>query len=157
MNIIIDDIISALDEAKAAIQSRMEEARINATGNTSRSFRVELYDGGVRLVMGGTAERTAPLPSLEVGRPPGAVPKGFADILYEWSKAKGIPFESESRRRSFSYLLGRRIAREGTIRHGRHVDIYSSIVVEAARSIPVGIAKSITAFIHSEFTDKQNK
>lgn len=145
-----DDIIRILEAAKEAIQQNMATEGINATGNTSASFRVERYDGGVRLVMGGTEEKTAPLATIEVGRPGGPVPKGFTQILYEWSIAKGIPFEKESRRRSFAYLLGRRIQREGTLRHMKPVDVYTSIVLDVADRVKADAVKSITTAIHQQ-------
>lgn len=145
-----DDIIRILEEAKEAIRQNMATEGINATGNTSASFRVERYDGGVRLVMGGTEEKTAPLATLEVGRPGGPVPKGFTQILYEWSIAKGIPFDKDSRRRSFAYLLGRRIRREGTLRHMQPVDVYTTIVLDVADRVKADAVKSITTAIHNQ-------
>lgn len=145
-----DDIIRILEAAKDAIQQNMATEGINATGNTSASFRVERYDGGVRLVMGGTEEKTAPLATLEVGRPGGPVPKGFTQILYEWSIAKGIPFDKDSRRRSFAYLLGRRIRREGTLRHMQPVDVYTTIVLDVADRVKADAVKSITTAIHQQ-------
>lgn len=145
-----DDIILILDEAKEAIRQNMSTEGINATGNTSASFRVERYDGGVRLVMGGTEEKTAPLATLEVGRPGGNVPKGFTQILYEWSIAKGIPFDKDSRRRSFAYLLGRRIRREGTLRNMQPVDVYTTIVLDVADRVKADAVKSITTAIHQQ-------
>ena len=138
-----------LERAKEAIQQQMEYQGINATGNTSRSFRVERYEGGVRLVMGGTEYPTAPLQTLEVGRPGGAVPRGFTDILAEWSRAKGIPFSKDSERRSFAYLLGRRIQREGTLRNSRPVDVYSSIITDAANSVTADVVNSITIHLNN--------
>lgn len=145
-----DDIIRILDEAKEAIRQNMSTDGINATGNTSASFRVERYDGGVRLVMGGTEEKTAPLATLEVGRPGGPVPKGFTQILYEWSIAKGIPFDKDSRRRSFAYLLGRRIRREGTLRNMQPVDVYTTIVLDVADRVKADAVKSLTTAIHQQ-------
>lgn len=145
-----DDIIRILEAAKEAIRQNMATEGINATGNTSASFRVEQYDGGVRLVMGGTEEKTAPLATLEVGRPGGPVPKGFTQILYEWSIAKGIPFDKDSRRRSFAYLLGRRIRREGTLRNMQPVDVYTTIVLDVADRVKADAVKSITTAIHQQ-------
>lgn len=145
-----DDIIRILEEAKEAIRQNMATEGINATGNTSASFRVEQYDGGVLLVMGGTEEKTAPLATLEVGRPGGPVPKGFTQILYEWSIAKGIPFDKDSRRRSFAYLLGRRIRREGTLRNMQPVDVYTTIVLDVADRVKADAVKSITTAIHQQ-------
>lgn len=146
---ILGECETILERAKQAIQAQMEFQGVNATGNTSKSFRVERYHGGVRLVMGGTDYKTAPLPTLEVGHPGGTVPRGFTDILTEWSRAKGIPFERERDRRSFAYLLGRRIQREGTLRHANPVDVYSSIITDAANSITADVINSITIYLHN--------
>lgn len=144
------EIEAILEKAKADVQARLESEGINATGNTSRSFRVDRYDGGVRLVMGGTDEKTAPLATLEVGRPGGPVPKGFTQILYEWSIAKGIPFDKDSRRRSFAFLLGRRIQREGTLRNMQPVDVYTTIILDVADRVKADAVKSITTAIHNQ-------
>lgn len=135
-----------LEEAKAAIQANMEAKGINATGRTSASFRVERTLTGVRLVMGGPG--TAPLASLEVGEPPGYRPKGFTDILVEWSRAKGLGFASEKERRSFAYLLGRRIMREGTLRHQHPEDVYTTIVLDAADQVKLQASVAMTKYIH---------
>lgn len=144
------EIEAILEKAKADIQARLESEDINATGNTSKSFRVERYDGGIRLVMGGAPEKTAPLQTLEVGRPGGPVPRGFTQILVEWSIAKGIQFDKESHRRSFAYLLGRRIQRDGTLRNVRPVDVYTTAVMDAAARIKGDLVKSLTIYIHNE-------
>ena len=146
---ILGECQTILEGAKAAIQAQMEFQGVNATGNTSRSFRVERYHGGVRLVMGGTDYKTAPLPTLEVGRPAGPIPSNMTDILVQWSRDKGFPFDRESRRRSFAYLLGKRIQREGTLRHTTPVDVYSSIVTDAANSVTADVINSITIFLHN--------
>lgn len=155
---IADQIVALLERAKDDIQLRMEQEDINASGRTSRSFRVERYDGGVRLVMGGTAERTAPLSTLEVGRPGGNVPGGFRvtkagvvdvsntfkGILIQWARDKHIPDFGWAE----ATILGRRIAEQGTNRHRNPVDVYSSVVLDAVREAGEEAVKSITAFIH---------
>lgn len=146
---ILSECQTILERAKAAIQAQMEYQGVNATGNTSRSFRVERYEGGVRLVMGGTEYPTAPLQTLEVGRPGGAVPRGFTDILEEWSRAKGLSFSTDRERRSFAYLLGRRIAREGTLRNLNNIDVYSSIITDAANSVTADVINSITIHLNN--------
>lgn len=143
-------VVSILERAKIAIQAKMDEKNINASGRTSASLRVETYDGGVRLIIGG--EKTAPLATLEVGRKGGKVPQGFAAIIEQWSKDKGIVFATESKRRSFAYLTARKIAREGTLRNKQNVDVYSSIVAETAKGVATELypyyAKLVEAAIH---------
>lgn len=147
---IADIVIEVLEEAKQRIQDNMAAKDINASGRTSRSFRVERYNGGVRLVMGGTGEPTAPLETLEMGRPAGPIPSNMTDILVQWSKDKGIPFDRESQRRSFAYLLGRRIEREGTLRHKNNEDIYTTVVMETAESIVGEVTVAVTKKIHEQ-------
>lgn len=151
-------VVAALEKAKAEIQANMEAKNINATGNTSRSFRVERYDGGVRLVMGGTAQRTAPLATLEVGRPPGNVPGGFVitkagvrdvsktfkAILIQWAKDKGLGDIGWGA----ATMIGRKIAEQGTRRYTNHEDVYSSVVLEVSEGVAKDIVKSVTAFLH---------
>lgn len=147
---IADIVIEVLEEAKQRIQDNMAAKDINASGRTSRSFRVERYNGGVRLVMGGTGEPTAPLETLEVGRPAGPIPSNITDILVQWSRDKGIPFDRESQRRSFAYLLGRRIEREGTLRNKHNEDIYTTVVMETAESIVGEVTVAVTKKIHEQ-------
>ena len=147
---IADIVIEVLEEAKQRVQDNMAAKDINASGRTSRSFRIERYNGGVRLVMGGTGEPTAPMETLEVGRPAGPIPSNMTDILVQWSKDKGIPFDRESQRRSFAYLLGRRIEREGTLRHKHNEDIYTSVVMETAESIVGEVTVAVTKKIHEQ-------
>ena len=147
---IADIVIEVLEEAKQRIQDNMAAKDINASGRTSRSFRVERYNGGVRLVMGGTGEPIAPLETLEVGRPAGPIPSNMTDILVQWSRDKGIPFDRESQRRSFAYLLGRRIEREGTLRHMHNEDIYTTVVMDTAESIVREVTVAVTKKIHEQ-------
>lgn len=145
------DIVRILEETQRAIQSNMDARRVNASGRTRASIRVETYDGGVRLIGGnnathvvqdypsvrGTLETgdTAPIPTLEVGRAGGRVPRGFYYILREWSRDKGITFASESERGTFAYFLARKIAKSGTLRARNNVDVYSSPVNQAVQRI----------------------
>lgn len=145
-------VVSILERAKIAIQAKMDEKNINASGRTSASLRVETYDGGVRLVIGGNGQKTAPLATLEVGRKGGKVPQGFAAIIEQWSRDKGLVFATESKLRSFAYLTARKIAREGTLRNKQNVDVYSSIVAETAKGVTTELypyyAKLVEAAIH---------
>ena len=153
-------VVAALEKAKAEIQANMEAKNINATDNTSRSFRVERYDGGVRLVMGGIGERTAPLETLEVGRPAGDVPGGFRMakagvqdvsntfkwILIQWAREKGIADFGWGR----ATMLGRRIAQEGTLRHIHPVEVYTDAVIKARQEIEKMVSVTVTDKLHIE-------
>ena len=157
-------VTELLEDAKQRIQDNLATMGINASGRTSRSFRVERYDGGVRLVMGGTADRTAPLSTLEVGRPGGNVPGGFRvtkagivdvsntfkAILVRWAAEKGIA--------DFGWgaatMLGRRIADRGTNRHRNHDDVYTSVVMQTAEEVKDGLRSVFTMSIHEKIRAK---
>ena len=87
-------VAERLSQAVAEIQASMAEGNINASGRTSASFRVVETEDGLQLVGGG--RDTAPIWTLEVGRRPGNVPAGFTAILEQWSRDKGLQFETES-------------------------------------------------------------
>lgn len=159
---IADQIVDLLERAKDDIQLRMEQEDINASGRSSRSFRVVRYDGGVRIVYGGTD--TAPLGTLEVGRPGGNVPGGFVTtkagvrdvsktfkaILIRWAEEKGIADFGWGR----ATMLGRRIAEQGTLRHMQPVDVYTSIVMETAERVKDGLRSVFTMSIHETIRAK---
>jgi len=92
------------------------------------------------------ADDTAPIQTLEIGRPGGSVPKGFYYILKQWTLDKGIPFAKESERQTFAYFLARRIARDGTRRHEVPEDVYTTTAKEAAQAIQ----KDLTLFVNTE-------
>jgi hypothetical protein len=142
----IDLLREILERAKEQIISNIESKGIKASGRTQNSLRVEQTDTGIRLVGGGAG--AAPIHTLEVGRPGGKVPKGFYEIIKQWSRDKGFQFESETRRNSFAYLTAKKIQKEGTERHrNNRNDIYSEVVREARedinRLLPLEIVKSI--------------
>ena len=140
-----DQIIDVLTQTRDEIRANMQAKKINASGRTSASLRVEADSKSVRLIGGrdGTheigggiyASDTAPIPTLEVGREGGKVPRGFYYIIREWSKEKGLSFASESERNTFSFFVARKIAREGTRRHLLPEDVYSTPVEKAKAEI----------------------
>lgn len=150
-------VAERLSQAVAEIQAAMADGNINASGRTSASFRVVETEDGLQLVGGG--KDTAPIETLEVGRRPGNVPAGFTAILEQWSRDKGLQFETESKRRSFAYLLGRKIEREGTQRYREPQNVYSSITRQAADDIGEMIkgmlASVITGDVLHTFGDKK--
>ena len=132
------DIIRVLTDTRDQIRANMQVRNINASGRTSASIRVEPYEGGVRLVGGVDARHdvpnspniygndTAPIPTLEVGRKEGGVPKGFYYIIRQWSRDKGLRFSNDTERNTFSYFVAKKIANEGTKRNTNNQDIYST-------------------------------
>lgn len=159
------DIIRILNETRDVIRANMAARNINASGRTSASIRVEPYEGGVRLVGGyntthkvddypallGTLETadTAPIPTLEIGRAGGRVPKGFYYIIREWSREKGLSFSSESERSTFAYFVARKIARTGTLRHVQPENIYSQPVAVAKEKILQIFAQNVTRTVRA--------
>ena len=154
------DIIRILSETRDKIRANMDAQKVNASGRTSASIRVEPYDGGIKLVGGydttrkiedypsilGTldASDTAPIPTLEVGRVGGNVPRGFYYIIREWSREKGLNFSSESERGTFAYFVARKIARSGTKRSIAPIDVYSTPVEEAKEKINEILRESLS-------------
>lgn len=143
------DIWSILNQAKDEIRLNLASKHINASGRTSASIHTEVYEKGVRLVGGsndthtvgdypyGSAEApdTAPIPTLEVGRKGGDVPRAFYYIIRQWTRDKGLNFQSERERSTFAYFLSRKIAREGTRRNKMPEDVYSTPVENAKERI----------------------
>lgn len=145
------DIVQLLEQAKADIQASMAMNGINASGRTSDSFHVVATDDHIMLVMGG--DGTAPLATLEIGREGGKVPYNFQEILYEWSKNKGIPFSDDRQRKTFSWFLSQKIKREGTQRHKTPVDVYSTIVHETVEKLKPAIVQAV----RDHFTSTRKK
>lgn len=137
------NILRILQAAEQKIRANMEAKNINASHRTEKSLRTEKMPNGFRLVIGG--EHTAPLTTLEIGRPAGGVPGGFRftkdgtrdvsntfkAILVQWAKDKGIADFGWGQ----ATVLGRRIAEKGTQRHSQPVDVYSTIVNDAVKEL----------------------
>lgn len=157
-NSVVDKVASIMEEAMREIQARMESEDINASGRSSASLRVERYGSGVRLVYGG--QDTAPLETLEIGRPGGNVPGGFRTtkagvldvsntfkaILIQWAADKGIADFGWGR----ATMLGRRIAKEGTLRHTNPVDVYTDAILKAKAEINKMVEVTVTNLLHEE-------
>lgn len=145
---LIINVTNRLEQLRKDIQARMAEEGVNASGRTSSSLRVVRYDGGVKLVSAEGA--TAPIPTLEVGVIPlgDKAPSNFAGILYDWSKEKGLAFESEQDRWGFAFALKDKIRREGTLRHKSHIDVYTTLVNECVDELKANIKGYITTEPH---------
>lgn len=143
---IADKIAEILERCKSDIQASMESEGVNASGRTSRSLQVERYEGGVRLISRG--EKIAPFETLQYGRKEGKVPKGFYEIIKQWSIDKGITFATKSERGTFAYFLSRKIAREGTARyHTPNEQVYTPAVSEAVKAIRATIGANVVNII----------
>lgn len=165
-----EEILAVLAQAKAEIQANMAAQRENASGRTSRGFRVEEYNGGMRLILaheeyatieckprgvGSVRVGVAPLQSLEIGRTGGAVPKGFYYIIKQWTRDKGFAFGSESERQTFAYFVAQKIAKQGTRRNMQHVKVYDIPVKKATwqirTDIRAAVAGAVTEAAQSNF------
>jgi len=139
-----------LEELRKRIIARHEAAGQVASGRTRDSLRMEITEGrGV--LLGRQAFGV-----LEIGRKSGKVPKGFYKIIEQWMEDKGIKVE---RPKSFSYLVARKIANEGTLlyRSGQSEDIYSSEVEKTIEDIMerlVGIFDMEVEHINLNFNDE---
>lgn len=110
---------SELDALRLKIIERHINAGQKASGKTISSLHIEmLEDKGI--LWGRQAFEV-----LESGRKGGKVPKGFYKIIQQWVNDKGIQVKNP---KSFSYLVARKIANEGTslFRKGGRTDIYST-------------------------------
>lgn len=126
------DVKKILSEELESLRKRIianhEAAGQVASGRTRDSLRVEATDDE------GILFGRYPFGTLETGRKPGKVPKGFAAIIEQWVKDKGIkPKDPES----FPYRVARKIEKEGTelYRSGKTEDIYSSEIPKTIESI----------------------
>lgn len=155
METLYQAIAARLDRLKSDIMAEMERKGENASHRTERSLEVVRYDGGVKLVFA-EGER-APMETLEVGRPGGAVPKGFYEIIKQWSRDKGIAFADERERSTFAYFVSRKIAREGTRRHKQHEDIYSSLTRKALTDVRAEVRHNYSRILSRVLTAQFNK
>jgi hypothetical protein len=116
-----------------------------ASGRTARSL--EVVDENDSLVLYG---RKA-FGTMETGRKGGRVPRNFSAILYQWSLDKGIAFSDERERRSFAYLLAKKIQKEGTelFREGGRSDVYSNDIQQTVENITQRISKSLQTEIQT--------
>ena len=116
---------------KDVIAANMQAQGLNASGKTSKSLEIVMSDNGGAL-MGRSFFAV-----LETGRKAGKVPKNFRQIIEKWATDKGLTFETPAKLRSFSYLVARKIAAEGTkqYRTGRRTDVFTDAINETVTSI----------------------
>jgi len=101
MSALSDYIKKELERGRDEIKAALSGQKINASGASADGFRVRVSDTRAQLYY--TREKgAAPLTTLEQGRPPGAVPRNFTQIIEQWSHDKGLRFSSEKERRQFA-------------------------------------------------------
>lgn len=134
-----------LEALKKKIIAQHLGAGQKASGRTAASLRVEVTEEE------GTLYGRSPFGTLETGRKPGKVPQGFQAIIRKWMADKGInaepiPYKTDRPHKytpqergnlSLSYLIARKIRREGTslFRKGGRADIYSNVIPAATERI----------------------
>lgn len=144
---IIEETCKAIIEK---ISANIDSTGLRATGDTQRSLRYEVYDDG------STVYGRPYFKGLEMGRPAGAVPGNFVDIIKRWIVAKGLiptprpyltdrPHKYTVEERSLNIMawaVAEKIRREGfkPWRNGGYVeppqeDVYTPVVAEAVVSL----------------------
>lgn len=151
-------IETALEDALEKIRLNLDEKGINASGRTSEALAVRKTETGWQLGKFPAGERTAPLFTLEIGRPGGNVPGGFVQrkngeldvsnlfkwILVEWAQNKGVMLDWGG-----ATMLGRRIAAEGTLRHiNGGTDVYSETVTDLKKKLTTDLTLLVNTKIN---------
>lgn len=150
MEQVTEIVYNRLERLRNDIVATIQSKGITASGRTQRSFAVEIYQGGVRLIA--QAGERAPIPTLEIGRPGGRVPRNFTDIIVAWSKDKGLAWgDDKQRRRIAGAVAWGKIRKEGTNRHKQPVDVYSTLVQDAVRELNGLIMAAVKQQIKSNF------
>lgn len=124
-------VFEELQDLQTRITDNIVKEGRNASGRTIKSMHIDKGDKSITL-FGRKAFGT-----LETGRGPGNVPKGFYGIIKQWVIDKGLSFSTDRERNSFAYLVSRKIANEGTklYRNGGDADIYSKEIPKTISSI----------------------
>lgn len=143
-----ENILNILEKAKNDIVANIQDAGITASGRTEKSLQVIERDGHLLLIKG--EGENAPFETLEIGRPKGAVPKGFNEIILEWIRVKGlsvtiVPYktnrphkysEKERSERMLAGAIAYNIKENGTERsRNNRDDIYTPVLEETVKSI----------------------
>lgn len=124
-------VFEELQDLQTRIADNIVKKGRNASGRTIESMHIDKGDKSITL-FGRKAFGT-----LETGRGPGNVPKGFYGIIKQWVIDKELSFSTDRERNSFAYLVSRKIANEGTklYRNGGDSDIYSKEIPKTISSI----------------------
>lgn len=134
-----DIVVRELQDLAQRIADNIARNGQTASGKTARSLEVKEGSDEVTL-LGRKAFGT-----METGRRGGGVPRNFSAILYQWSLDKGISFDTDRERRSFAYLLARKIQNEGTqlFRDGGRADVYSNEIPKTINNIARKLADEV--------------
>jgi hypothetical protein len=134
-----DIVVRELQDLAQRIADNIARNGQTASGKTARSLEVREGSDEVAL-LGRKAFGT-----METGRRGGRVPRNFPAILYQWSLDKGISFDTDRERRSFAFLLARKIQNEGTqlFRDGGRADVYSNEIPKTINTIARKLADEV--------------
>lgn len=139
----VQNIAQILLQSRDEIRANMAAKGINASGRTSAALQV--VQRGCKIELIKAQGQNAPFGTLQYGRAGGRVPKGFYNILKQWSRDKGLSFSTETERGTFAYFLARKIAREGTNRHrSPRTDIYDEPLSKAVD----GVRQEARKYVH---------
>lgn len=139
-------ILTILAQTRNEILANMSSEGVNASGRTSESLRVEDRGGSIVLVIGGDESkygRTAPLDTLQIGSRPGLRGDWFKSVIVQWTRDKGMTFESESHRWAVSTIIARNIEESGTARYKSPIVTYSDVVEKTKANIQSLLYKDI--------------
>lgn len=125
-------IKTILEDYMRTVRYNMATLNINASHRTERSLHMVKTNDGFQVIIGGA--NTAPAETLQTGWPPGKVPKGFTDIIFQWMKDKGIPGD-----KNVAFLIANKIKREGTERFKHPVDVYTKAGKDVAEQLQHGL------------------
>lgn len=142
---ILTDELNALKQR--VIQNHLSAGQ-KASGRTIKSLEVIVDEKS------GTLYGRKFIGTLETGRNPGRVPKGFRLIIEQWAKDKGITVDNP---KSFAYFVAKKIATEGTKLHrsGGRDDIYSNEIPKSITAILKGLADNYTSEIMQIFNNSK--
>lgn len=156
-------LIATLERIRAKIAANINEKGLRASGKTEASMfkldSIRLTDTGAQLVAVGRGY----FQSLELGRPAGRVPRGFAYIIRQWIIDKGlsvrmIPYRrqpserwqpkysvEERSLRAAAGAIAHNIATRGTrlYQQGGRSDIYTPVLEEETKRLETEIGRII--------------
>lgn len=138
-------ITDELQRLAQRISDNIERNGQRASGKTQASLEV-VDDGDAVALLGRKAFGV-----METGRRGGRVPRNFADILLQWSIDKSIQFDSDRERKSFAYLLAKKIQKEGSqlFRDKGRADVYSNEIPIAIENIARRLSEEMKLQIES--------
>lgn len=122
-----DILLELLNQISKDIKALQSSQYRVASGKTALTLDTEATDT-IGILYGSLVVNT-----LETGRKPGAVPKGFMYIILKWMSDKGI-FQNEkiSKQKSIAFLIARKIQEHGTALHieGGKSGVLSSVITD---------------------------